>query len=141
MFRGRYQQGQEIPLGVLCVDEDNTPANPTTAPHMDIYLGAAQVLSGKLLPTLDPGAPGGVTGLFQYNLFLGPFFSVGRHTVVYRYLVGTYLGQVVDEFEVVAGGDTDGAVIAACWFEKPHAAFVVQQLDSGQLVKGRNPRL
>jgi hypothetical protein len=137
-MRGRYQLGEEIPLSVLCVDADGAPANPSVAPHMDIYRGATQVLAGKLLPQLDPG---GATGLFGLRLFLGADFSEGRHTVVYRYLTGSYLGQQTEEFEVVAGGHRDGAVLAMHWYERPHARFVVQQLDSGKLVKGRNPRV
>lgn len=137
MYRGRYSLGQEIPLGVLTVNADGTPTLPTTAPHMDIFSSSAKVLEGKLIPIIDRG---GQTGYFQYPLFLGPLFAAGRYSVIYRYLVGSYLGQVEDVFEVLAGDD-EGAVIAMYWYERPHAAFVVQQLDSGLLVRGRNPRL
>lgn len=135
-MRGRYQLGQEVVLSVLCTDASGTPTAPTSAPHLDVFRGATKVLSGALLPSLDVGA---TTGLFQRSLFLGAIFSAGRHTVVYRYLVGSYLGQHTEEFEIVAGGNANGHVIAAHWYERPHAGFVVQQLDSGKLIKGRNP--
>lgn len=137
-YRGRYQLGQEIPLGVLTVNASGAPSFPTTAPHMDVFSGSAKVVSGKLLPVVDRG---GQTGYFHYPLYLGPQFAAGRYSVVYRYLVGTYLGQVEDTFEVIAGGDDEGEVLAMHWFERPQADFVVQQLSSGKLVRGRNPRI
>lgn len=133
---GRYQLGQEVALTLLCTDASGTPTNPVSAPHADIFRGSTKVLSGLLFPVLDAGS---TTGLFQRNVFLGNLFSTGRHQVVFRYLVGSYLGQVTDDFEILAGGDPDGAVIAAHWYERPHAGFVVQQKDSGKLIKGRNP--
>lgn len=138
MYRGRWQLGQEIPLAVLCVDADETPTNPDAAPFLDVYSTSAKVIAGRRLPLLDRN---GQRAFFQLNLRLDSRFAAGVYQVVYHYTIGSYLGQVHDTFEVVAGGDADGASIAAYWYERPHADFLVRQLDSGQLVKGKNPRL
>ena len=138
MFRGRYQLGQEVPLGVLAVNGSNTPSFPTIVPHMDVFSSTGKVIAGKLLPVLDRG---GQTGYFQIPLFLGPQFVAGKYTAVYRWLVGTYLGQSADEFDVLAGGSTDGSIIAMHWFERPQAQFIVQHLDSGKVLRSRNPRV
>ena len=138
MYRGRYQLGQEIPLTVLTVNGSGTPTAPTEAPFYEVHNTSGKVKSGKFMPVLDRF---GVTGLFQANVRLDTDFSPGRYTVVYRWLAGSFQGVEYSSFEVVAGGDADGAVIAAFWYERPHADFLVQQLDSGKLVRGKNPRL
>ena len=136
MNRGRRQVGEEIPLTVLTVNAAGTPSFPAAAPHLDIYSSTAKVVEGQLLPVMDRT---GVTGLFGHRMRLGGEFSPGRYSVVYRWKVGDYYGQSTDTFEVVAGGHGDGTVIAAHWYERPHADFLVLQLDSGKLVRGKNP--
>jgi hypothetical protein len=135
---GRYQLGEEVPLKLLCVNGAGAPVAPDAAPTVDIWRGATKVLAGAMLPTLDRAA---ATGLFRLGVFLGGAFSEGRHTAVFRYRAGSYYGQAVEDFEVVPGGSRDGAVVAVHWYERPHAGFVVQQLDSGKLTRGRNPRV
>lgn len=137
-YRGRYQIGTHVPLHVLTVNGSNVPSFPTDAPRIEVWSATAKVVSNKAVPVVDRF---GQTGLFGHRLFLDGRFSAGRYTVYYRYLVGTYQGVVEDTFEVVAGGDGDGAVIALNYYERPHAVFCVFQLDSGRLVKGRNPRV
>jgi hypothetical protein len=137
MYRGRFQLGFEVPLGVLCVNGSDTPVAPTAAPLMEVYSASALVLS-KRIPPLDRAA---VTGLFQYGLFLGPLFSTGAHTVVYHWASGGTSYASADTFEIIPGGHQDGAVISLYFYERPGARFLVQQLDAGKLVRGRNPRV
>lgn len=141
MYRGRYQLGTEIPLQVLTVNGSNLPSAPTTCPRIEVRSSTGAVVSDKAIPVMDRyGAEVDAT-LFAFSLFLDGSFAAGLYTVYYRYLLGTYEGLAVDTFEVVAGGDGDGAVIALHYFDRPHAKYVVMQLDSGRLVKGRNPRV
>jgi hypothetical protein len=74
---------------------------------------------------------------------LGSSFPAGRYRVSYHWTVGGYAGEAEDNFEVAAGGDPAGAVISLCWYERPHANFLIMQLDpaSGRLLFGRNPSL
>src|SRR6185503_5721565 len=100
MFRGRFQLGQEIPLGVLCVNSASTPVNPDSAPFMDVYnASGTKVVSGKLIPIIDRG---GQTGYFQLRIFLGSAFVAGRYTVVYHWDSGSFEGQEADDFEIMA---------------------------------------
>jgi len=138
MFRGRYQIGQEVPLSVLTVNASRVPSFPTVAPHFEVFSSSAKLITGKLMPVMDRN---GATGLFQALLRLDARFSAGRHQAVIHYKVGTYYGQQVLDFDILAGGNASGAVEAMHWLERPHANFVVHQLDSGEIHKGRNPRL
>lgn len=138
-YRGRYPLGVEIPLGVLCVNASGTPIAPTEAPLLEVYSdAAASPVVVKRIPPLERAA---VTGLFQYPLFLGGAFSAGHHTAVYRWRNGGTQFHSSDTFQVIAGGHEDGAVISLFWYEQPGSRFLVQQLDSGKLVRGRNPRV
>lgn len=141
MFRGRFQLGTEIPLSVLTVNGSNVPSAPTVCPRIEVWSTTAKVVSDKLIPVMDRYGTEVDATLFAYNLFLGGGFAAGLYTVYYRYLLGTYEALVEDTFEIVAGGDKDGAVISMYYFDRPQAKYVVMQLDSGKLVKGRNPRV
>jgi hypothetical protein len=137
-YRGRYQLGVEIPLGILTVNGSSLPSFPTTAPLVEVWSATAQVIPGRKMPVVDRF---GTTGLFGLNLFLDARFSAGMYTAIYRYTVGSYQGQEEDVFEVVAGGDPAGSVIAMAYYDRPHAKFCVMQLDSGRLISRRNPRV
>jgi hypothetical protein len=39
----------------------------------------------------------------------------------------------------VDGGDIRGACISAYFYERPEANYVVQSLENGSIIKGRNP--
>jgi hypothetical protein len=137
-YRGRQQLGTEITLTVLCVDGNGAPVAPTNAPMMEVYDSAGNQITGKRIPPLEQAV---VTGLFQYNLFLGALFSAGTYTVVYRWVSGGNHYGEMDTFEIIPGGHADGSVISLYFYERPGARFLVQQLDSGKLVQGKNPRV
>lgn len=138
MYRGRYQLGQEVPLGVLCLNAADTPTAPDRAPTMKVWDAAGTRVADLAIPALDRYA---VTGLFRHRLFLDGRFAAGRYTVTYHWNAGSFVGLDADTFEIAAGGHADGSVVAMTWYHRPQAEFIVQQLNSGAIVKGRNPRL
>ncbi len=137
-YRGRFQLGTEVTLAVLTVNGSNLPSFPDAAPVVEVWSSTGLVLAGRAMPVVDRY---GTTGLFQLSTFLDARFSAGRYTAVYRYEVGSYEGLVEEVFEIVAGGDPAGAVIAMHYYDRPHAKFVVMQLDGGSLLARRNPRV
>jgi hypothetical protein len=137
MFMGRYYLGHEVPIRVLTVNAARTPTAPDRCPDLEVCDDqGGKVATGVLLPAVDRPAQ---TGYFQVRVRLDGRFTAGRYEAVVRYEAGNYQGQVVRPFDVVAGGSTDGAVLAMASFERPHARLVVAQLDSGRLVKKTNP--
>lgn len=136
MYRGRQMLGTEIALSVLCVNGSNVPSEPTAAPTMDIYSDSAKVMSLLAMPPMDRYQ---ATGYFQRKVFLNGLFSVGQYRVVYRYIVGSFKGIVIDSFEIISGGNVAGTPIAMYFYRRPHCDWVVQQMDSGRLLKRRNP--
>lgn len=138
MYRGRHQLGQEVALGCLCVDGSGTPAAPTAAPTMKVVDSTGATVISRQIPVCDRYRQ---TGLFQDNLFLDNRFSAGLYVASYSWVISATTYGEADTFEVVAGGDDDGAVIASCFYSRPHADFLVQQCDSGRLIFGRNPRV
>lgn len=136
-YRGRYQLGQHLPLLVLCRNGNDTPTVPSDVPRATIWSPGNTRILAKDVPVLDRF---GQTGLFGGVVFLNNDYSThGTYTIEYRYLAGGHYGIDTDQFEIMAGGHKDGSVIAMHYFDRPHAKFIVQQLDSGRLVQGRNP--
>lgn len=137
-YRGRYQIGEYVPLTVWCIDGNGTPTLPDQAPIARVYSDAALVLDVRM-PIRDRYI---LTGYFQYPLFLDGRFAAGGHRVVYEYQLSSTLYMAdLDTFEVTAGGHADGAILSMFWFNRPTADFLLTQVDSGRLVRRRNPRL
>lgn len=138
MWRGRYQLGQECPIGLLVTDASGTPTAPTAAPTAEVFGPTGTLAFHGSLPALDRY---GTTGLFQHRLFLGSPFAAGLYRVVYSYVIsGTSYGAT-DTFEVVPGGDQGGTVQSLHWHHRPHGEFLIQQNSSGSVSRGRNPTL
>lgn len=137
MFRGRYPLGEEVPLSVLCRNNARTPTAPVAAPAAAIWLGSTKIQT-ITLPAIDRAA---LTGLFGKGLFLGAAYTTGLYEVFYTYTVGSLAVVEVDQFEVVDSGDPNGSVIAMYGFERPQATFLVHQVDSGKIKRGKNPRV
>lgn len=137
MIRGRYQLGEDVPLALWCRDASGAPSAPNEAPSADIWSSSAKIRT-LYLPAQDRAV---VTGFFSYRLFLNSSYAPGLYRVNYRYRIGSFHVLEQDQFEILPGGDPAGAVIAMFDFEKPDAVFIVQSLDSGRIVRGKNPRL
>ena len=80
-----------------------------------------------------------VTGLFRHTLFLGRLYSTGFYTVVYTYTISGTPYASSDNFEVVPAGDARGAAVSTYFYDRPEARYIVQGLEQGLIIKGRNP--
>lgn len=138
MWRGRYQLGQDAILGLLTTDANGTPVWPDLCPQAKVWDASGALTWSGQLPVLDRY---GTTGFFQYNLFLQAPFAAGLYRVDYTYAVSGTPYLAAGELEVVAGGNGLGAVQSLHWYHQPHGEFLVQQLSSGGVQRGRNPRV
>jgi hypothetical protein len=139
MDLGRFQKGEKVPLQVSTVDGSANPVEPDAAPLVVVRDPANAVVASLRLPRVG-------TAFDQYGMahFLGVLFAtLGTYQVSYSYdyAEGTGQGTASDTFELIAGGDEGGAVVAMFHIDRPEARYVVGQLASGKLVQGRNPRL
>jgi len=136
MFLGRYQQGAWLPLSVQC--RGNLVAvDPTAAPTINIYNPSfTNILGPRSIP---PRAPGKLTGLFELEQFLGSEFSAGIYTLLVSYANGGSSYADLFKFEVTAAGHQNGGYTNLYFYERPHANYVVGQLDSDVLEFRKNP--
>jgi hypothetical protein len=137
MYLGRRPLGQEVPFTVATVDGSGASSWPIGPPTIEIWKGAALLLAGKPMPKIDAA----YVGLFRKVYFLDRRFSTGLYRSIIRWTIGSYLGVQIDDWEITAGGNPDGAVIGMAYHEMPFASFIVQHLDSGNLVRGKNPKV
>ncbi len=136
-YLGKFQLGATVPLYLGCNDGTGALTVPDLPPQAKIFNGTTLVES-KLMPIEDRYI---LTGWFRATLFLGRLYSTGFYTVVYYYSTGSEAthGVDTDNFEIVGGGNVNGAVVGTYFYSRPEANYIVQGLESGQIIKGRNP--
>lgn len=136
MYFGRYENGQEVRLHVQCRDTTGQQVAPSNIPHLDIFSNGSKIAANVPMFPEDTK----VTGLFVCPYFLQSF-SPGTCQVVFRWPVGFTTSLVaVGYFEVVPGGNDDGAVISMFYFETPQGRYLLQQTDAGIIKQGKNPQ-
>jgi hypothetical protein len=148
-YLGRYRQGQEVPVLVRTVN-GVVPAWPTveafSLDDADLENGPVLTLSTPagvaVLSAKMAAVPAEGVGTFRLSPFLGfGFEAAGRYGAVVRYVAsGGAHRLLAGSFEVVAGGDRKGAVVAACAVRRPGVNYVAYQSDGGYLARGKNPR-
>ncbi len=77
--------------------------------------------------------------VYSLPLRLTTSYPVGRYGVLYQAPVDSFVGVSLSLFEVVAGGDAAGAVIAAYTVAESTGDLVLGQLGSGAVVVGQKP--
>ena len=131
MQLGRFILGQFVRVPVF------TGNVPAAAPLLTVYTGTGTRIYGPV--KMPPGDFYGVDGYFVLPVRLGSLFAVGRYAVAISYAAPDPT-LTVARFEIVAGGDVDGAVTALTFYRRPHANFLVGRLDSDQRMLAKNPR-
>jgi hypothetical protein len=138
MFLGFYQLGDRVPLRLYTRNATQTPSTPDAAPVVVIYgENGAKFWEGKL-PLLDQERQ---TGYFHRQINLDSAFTSQRYTVFYTWKISSVLLASHEEFEVMGGGDANGAGIAMNYFRQQIADYVLLQDDNGVLNKLRGPEV
>ena len=140
MYLGRYFLGQTINITIRTVDVNGTPTVPENPPYIDFRSDSALAVQVQV-PILDRYV---VTGLFVYPLRLNSSFAVGRYSATSFYRVtgvNNYHGMDVDYFEIISGGDSDGAIATQHYWERPESVYLIQQTESGGINLRRNPAI
>lgn len=140
VYLGRFQQGQELPLALQCVDATGAPADPVALPVITLYRDGASKVLVETRP-LAADLRGVKLGSFRLALFLGEVYTAGRYLVVFRWADANGVGHSqVGVFMLYPGGSPDGSVIALKYVERPDSRYLMWQTDAGRLLRGRNPR-
>lgn len=129
-YLGRFRRGDKVPLSC------SLASVPDSAPVTVILDEDSATLAAFLLPR------SGVTRTeFGLAYRLGESAALGRFQVSHQASVAGVTTTRYQSFDVVAGGDSGGEVIALYSFERPDAVRVVAQLGGGRMVRGDNPRV
>lgn len=138
-FTGRYRLGEEIPL-LLRATLAGAPDQPAALPTWEIRSEAAgrPVIDSGRLPADEQGV---VTGLFRRRFQLDTDYSVGQHTVVYRWTdTGNNPRCEVETFEIIPGGAPAGSIVSMFAVERPNRMYLLFETDSGRLGRLIDPR-
>ncbi len=119
----------------------HTPLGPIATtfrtPHVRIYnLDTMQLVDVVNLAHLRYARVGQI---YSLPLRLTTSYPVGRYGVLYQAPVGDFVGAFLGLFEVVAGGDGGGPVIASYTVTESTGDLVLGQLGSGAVVVGQKP--
>lgn len=135
---GRFRLGEWVPIIVRTSNDSLTPTKADATPVAVVYDSSGSPVANFKVPIADQSY---VTGLFKERIFLDSNFSTGYHSVIIHFAVGSVQKVQVVEFEIVAGGDSDGSGISLYHFRYPSRDYVLVQTDGGWLRKLRNPRI
>ncbi len=81
------------------------------------------------------------TGRFRGFYTLGNADGLGHYTAVYLFSILGLARGGADQFEVVAGGDPSGPVLAAYSLARPDGDYLLAHLAAGRLAAGQTPYL
>jgi hypothetical protein len=138
MFIGHYQLGDLLPVSVWTLDSAEAPVKPDDVPILQIQDSSGNAVLAKALPIVDSA---GITGFFQYLVNLDQLFQAGYHSIIIHYVISSNSYAAVRNFEIVAGGNSEGNGIAMHFFKQPAADYVLLQTDRGSLKRLRNPSI
>lgn len=131
MNGGRFFAGAFVPIAALCKE---AAALPASAPVVRIYRGTTLIASASM-PVADRA-----NGLFVLETQLGDLFTVGHYAAHVSYVLAGSPRTAIYYFESLGGDGADGAVVSMAFYDRPHAKFLVQRLDSNVRRLVRNPR-
>jgi hypothetical protein len=141
----RFQLGDWLPLSMQVRDANGVPGvADEPGPTVKIFEA-----DGSLVETINlPVRPERIADLterlggHEARVRLGSDYSVGKYMLTYAYETdsGANVRGHAETFEIVAGGNASGAVIASHFHDLPNANNVVFQLDNGDLRRRINPR-
>ena len=135
---GRYQLGQEVPLALQCLLGD-APDTPDSHPTFEVRADASA--SWTIYNRIAADEQGITVGFFRQPMMLDARFAAGRYTVRFRWQdSGANHRTEMHSFQVLPGGNADGAIIAMHHAERPQGRFLIMQTDTGLLKRGLNPR-
>lgn len=138
MFLGRLQLGECCHVYVQTTDSSDVPALPADCPQLRVTNSAGTTVLNQKMHVVTPDE---VTGLFHYPLTLDAAFSTGDYSLTITYGVSTHSGLEAFALTVLPGGDADGPVTSMYAYHRPQAEFVIHGLASGNIKRGRNPRV
>lgn len=137
MYLGRYRQGDWLPLILHCQDGDGEAVVPDEAPTARIYNRSGSLVGSEIkLPPIERYR---LDGLFGARIHLGSSFSaLGTYHVRFKYTESTDF-VVLGAFNLVTGGDVNGAYYGLQHFTTPFSEYIVGQLADGTLEFRRGP--
>lgn len=138
MYLGRFQLGDSIPLSLGTRTGDGVlgPQLPSAAPVAKTYDASGTLVETIKLPIKNRYK---VTAYFEKRHRLSSSYSAGRYLIVYQWVISATTYQAAAVFDIIEGGNADGAVIALQGVSRPEAIKVLYETESGKLNVGRNP--
>lgn len=132
MNGGRFFAGAFVPIAVLAKEGSDLP---TSAPLLTVYRGSTQILSASM-PVADRA-----NGWFVLEKQMDATFTAGHYAAHVSYVLDGSPRVAIFYFEVVGGADgASGAIVSMAFYDRPHAKFLVQRLDSNIRRLVKNPR-
>ncbi len=137
MYLGRHQLGTYLDVWLQTTDANDSPVMPDQVPHLKLW-SSSSLVTAEEMPLWDKTIQ---VGVFRTQLYLSSAYAAGLYEISVYYRSGAKYGMEQHTFEVIAGGDADGQVLGMYFYHRPQADYIVYQVESGQILKGKNPRV
>lgn len=138
LYLGEFQLGNSVPLFLRTTSALHVPTEPNDCPVCVIWKGSTEIERFEL-PVIERFTK---TGSFFLSLFLGTDYSEGNYLAEFRYVLpDDYIGSKQSAFRIVAGGNADGSIVTMYFHARPEAKYVIQQVERGLVLPGKNPSI
>jgi len=136
MYRGEYQLGDLIALQ-LSTSIDGALVQPDDAPRA-LIMSDSGIVENVQLPITDNR---NIAGRFWHCISLDAKYSTGYHWIQYLSVISGITRSSVESFNIQVGGNIRGTGISMEHFRRPPNDFVLVQVDSGFLIRKKNPEV
>lgn len=127
-----YRQGDWLVVQVL-VQENGVPVLPEKLPTGTIYTSDLVYKTAFHLVQEDSSAP----WLFTGRVHLDENYPEGAYVVLFYAEIPGGDWYAREEFEILPSGNGSGQIISLYYFDRTPNQYLVNQRDSGRIMKGK----
>lgn len=133
-YYGFHQKGDEVYVPVATLSGEGFPLNPDNPPLCLIFNPSGVLEKQFTVPRVHNGTD---PWLFAMEHFLGKTFSLGKYTVIFAYDDAPDYYITAAYFDVYDTGDSHGNPISLTSVSFENVKYVVSQLTSGAIIRGK----
>lgn len=133
-YLGYYQLGDEVYLPVLTSSSINEEVEPSEAPVISIFNSIGALEANVKVPKINSSKKKyhfGAEYYLKYNLYLG------KYTAIISYQKNGVFYSKVLYFDVYNTGDINGGPMSMTAVKFENANFLISQLSSGVIIRGK----
>lgn len=133
-YLGHYQLGDEVYLPVLTSSNIGREVEPTEAPVISIFNSLGDLEATVKVPKISSSRKKYHFGIEYYLKYT---LALGKYTAIVSYEKNNVFYIKALYFDVYNSGDINGGPVSMTAVKFENANFVISQLSSGVIIRGK----